>query len=97
MILESKANPFTLPRILCQVVDSLGGNIEAILIHDLQVEEYGVKMILREGIKGEVKEVEVRPADAIAISHITGTPIYAVNDILEKVSIDASKIKKGEG
>jgi len=95
MVLESKANPLTLPRILCQVVDSLGGNIEAVLIHDLRGEDYGVKMALREGIQGEVKEVEVRPADAIAISHITGAPIYAANDILEKVSVDASKIKKG--
>lgn len=54
-----------------------------------------MKIILREGIKGEVKKVEVMPADAIAISHITGAPIYVANDILEKVSVDASKIKKG--
>ncbi len=91
--LEGEVDSMTLPLLVCRVVESLGGMVEAIIISEGNGEEYSARMILREGVEGKRKEVDIRPSDAIAISQITGAPIYAANSILDNASIHSSEIE----
>lgn len=90
-LFENKTNELTLPKIVARVIEALNGKLEAILITELRNEEYVVKMVLRERISGMDREVEIRPADAIALSILTGAPIYVSDTVLENVGVDYSE------
>jgi hypothetical protein len=70
-------------ELLANVVQSLGAELEKIVIHDLQDHTFYAKLILRIG--GELKEVDSRPSDAIALGVASDTPIYVEEHVLNAV------------
>jgi uncharacterized protein len=62
------------------VVDQLGGEIQDIMISDLQEHTYFAKLRIRKD--GELIEVDCRPSDAVALAVTARVPIYVNEDVL---------------
>src|SRR5580700_7342019 len=62
------------------VVDLLGGEIQDIVISDLQEHTYFAKLRIRKD--GELIEVDCRPSDAVALAVTARVPIYVNEDVL---------------
>lgn len=62
------------------VVDQLGGEIQDIMISDLQEHTYFAKLRIRKD--GELIEVDCRPSDAVALAVTARVPIYVSEDVL---------------
>lgn len=62
------------------VVDQLGGEIQDIIISDLQEHTYFAKLRIRKD--GELVEVDCRPSDAVALAVTARVPIYVNEDVL---------------
>jgi bifunctional DNase/RNase len=66
--------------LIISVVEQLGGEIQDILISDLQDHTYYAKLRIRKD--GELIEVDCRPSDAIAIAVASRVPIYVNEEVL---------------
>ncbi|MCS6865986.1 MAG: bifunctional nuclease family protein [Gemmataceae bacterium] len=66
--------------LIISVVEQLGGEIQDILISDLQDHTYYAKLRIRHD--GELIEVDCRPSDAIAIAVASRVPIYVNEEVL---------------
>ncbi len=75
------ARPLT-HDLLAQIIESLSGELEKIVINDLRSGTYYAKLIIRHG--GELVEVDSRPSDAIALGVATEVPIYVADHVLDK-------------
>ena len=58
----------------------MGGEIQDIVISDLQEHTYFAKLRVRKD--GELIEVDCRPSDAIAVAVASRVPIYVNEDVL---------------
>jgi len=73
------------------VITSLGGQLERIVIHDLReilVEGFPehtffAHLVIRQN--GQLQLVDSRPSDAIALGVVHNTPIYVAEHVLDKV------------
>ncbi len=89
-MIHRRVKNFESPRplthdLICQVVESLGGEFHDVVINDLKDHTYFAKLRVR--ADGEIIEIDSRPSDAIAISvtcqpHL---PIYVEEDVLNEV------------
>jgi hypothetical protein len=61
-------------------VEQLGGEIQDIVISDLQEHTYFAKLRVRQ--EGELVEIDCRPSDAIALAVTAKVPIYVNEDVL---------------
>ena len=68
-------------ELLASVITSLGGELEKILIHDLQDHTFFAKLIIDQ--EGDLVEVDSRPSDAIALGIAQGVPIYVEEHVLD--------------
>lgn len=66
--------------LIAAVVDQLGGEIQDIVISDLQEHTYFAKLRIRRD--GELVEVDCRPSDAVALAVTAKVPIYVAEDVL---------------
>jgi hypothetical protein len=73
--------------LLANVVESLSGELEKIVISDLRDHTFYATLIIRRD--GELIEVDSRPSDAIALGVAAGTPIYVESQVLEEASKSA--------
>ncbi|MBT3392867.1 MAG: bifunctional nuclease family protein [Elusimicrobiaceae bacterium] len=65
------------------IVEHLGGKIKFVSIDNFEKETYYSSLALeKEG--GEIKFIDMRPSDALAISVRAGCPIWVADDVLEK-------------
>ena len=71
-------------ELLANVIEVLGAELERIVIHDLQDHTFYAKLVLR--VNGELKEIDSRPSDAIALGVASDTPIYVEERVLEAVT-----------
>lgn len=81
---DKPARPLT-HDLVVSVVESLGGELDSVVINDLREHTYFAKLRVR--ANGELIEIDARPSDAIAIAvtcdpHL---PIYVSEDVLEEV------------
>jgi bifunctional DNase/RNase len=79
------ARPLT-HDLLVNVVDSLGGELDSVVISALKDRTYFA--LLRVKLNGEIIEVDARPSDAIAVA-VTSTPhlpIYVAEEVLDNVA-----------
>jgi len=76
---EESPRPLT-HDLIASVVELLGGEIQDIVISDLQEHTYFAKLRIRRD--GELIEVDCRPSDAIAIAVTAKAPIYVAEDVL---------------
>src|SRR6185295_12633437 len=60
--------------LIASVIDQLGGEIQDVVISDLEEHTYFAKLRVRR--EGELTEIDCRPSDAIAVAVTAKVPIY---------------------
>ncbi len=70
-------------ELMSGVIESLGAELEKVVIHDLKNHTFYAKLVLR--TNGELIEVDARPSDAIALCIAGDTPIYVEDHVLSAV------------
>jgi bifunctional DNase/RNase len=71
--------------LLVNLVESLGGELDSVVIHELKEHTYYAKLRVKRD--GELIEVDSRPSDAIAVAVTCQPqlPIYVSEEVLEEV------------
>ncbi len=82
---QTPPRPLTHDLIL-NTVDQLGGEVQDIVISDLQEHTYFAKLRVRKD--GELVEIDCRPSDAIALAVTAKVPIYVAEDVLAEALDD---------
>ncbi|MEE9400075.1 MAG: bifunctional nuclease family protein [Dehalococcoidales bacterium] len=67
------------------VIDSLGANIDSIIVSDLKSDTFYAKIVL--SVDGGQIEIDSRPSDALALAVRADAPIYADEAVLDKAGI----------
>jgi bifunctional DNase/RNase len=70
--------------LIVSVVEQLGGDVQDIVISDLQDHTYFAKLRVRKD--GELIEVDCRPSDAIAVAVTAKVPIWVAEDVLAETA-----------
>lgn len=70
--------------LLANVIELLGGDLEKIVVNDLQDHTFYAKLVIRQ--QGELVEVDSRPSDAIALGVATDVPIYVEDHVLDEAA-----------
>lgn len=68
--------------LICQAIELLGGEIQDVMISDLQDGTYFAKVRVKQN--GELVEIDSRPSDAIAIAVTADVPIFVNETVLEE-------------
>ena len=68
--------------LLANVIEHLGGELEKIVINDLQEHTFYAKLVIRHN--GELIEVDSRPSDAIALGVAGDVPLYIADHVLNE-------------
>jgi bifunctional DNase/RNase len=76
------ARPLT-HDLLASVIEELGGNISHIEITDLQQHTFYARIFIKQ--TGEMRSIDCRPSDAIALGIATSVPIYVAEHVLDQV------------
>ena len=71
--------------LLCSVIDTLGANINSIIVSELKNDTFFAKIVL--SVDGKQMEVDSRPSDALALAVRAKVPIYAEEVVLERAGI----------
>ena len=85
-----KLQELSVPRplthdLLGTIIDSMGGAIEHILVNDLENDTFYAKIAIK--TNGDVKEIDCRPSDAVALAVRAKVPIYANEEVMNKAGI----------
>jgi hypothetical protein len=85
-----KLQGVTVPRplthdLLRSIIDTLGANINSIIVSDLQNDTFYAKVVLN--VDGGQMEVDSRPSDALALAVRVEVPIYVDDTVLDKAGI----------
>lgn len=88
--IDRRVKHFQSPRplthdLVVSVVDSLGGELQDVVISELREHIYFAKLRVRR--EGELIEIDARPSDAIAVAVTCDPqlPIYVAEDVLDDV------------
>ena len=71
--------------LVVDLVKSVGGSIEHILVSDLQNETFYARIVIKVG--DELHEIDSRPSDAMAVAVRAEVPIYVSDQVMEKAAI----------
>jgi uncharacterized protein len=66
--------------LLANLLEHLGGELEKIVVNDLQEHTFYAKLVIRH--QGELIEVDSRPSDAIALGAANNVPLYVEEHVL---------------
>ncbi len=80
--------------LLKNVIESLGGHLEKVIIHDLRNNTYIAKLVIEFGER--LVEVDSRPSDAIALALRMNSPVYMEEEIIEKSKVVVEKSESEE-
>ncbi len=86
--IDRRVKGFKPPRpmthdLMAQIIESLDGTLEQILINDLQDHTFYAKLVIRHD--SELIEVDARPSDAIALGIASETQILVAEHVLNAV------------
>lgn len=70
--------------LIVAAVEQLGGEVQDIVISDLQDHTYFAKLRIRKD--GELTEIDCRPSDAIAVAVTAKVPIWVAEDVLAETA-----------
>ena len=70
--------------LIVAAVEQLGGEVQDIVINDLQDHTYFAKLRVRKD--GELTEIDCRPSDAIAVAVTAKVPIWVAEDVLAETT-----------
>lgn len=86
--LQEKPFPRPLTHDLLQtVIDTLGGELDMIVIDNIQDATYFATLFVRDR-NGDVHEIDARPSDSIALALRTESPIYISDEVFDASAID---------
>lgn len=89
------ARPLT-HDLLRNTIEAMGGTVSQILVNDLRDAVYYATLFV--DVDGEVKEIDCRPSDAIALAVRTKVPIFVEEHVLEEAGIlPEPDIQEAEG
>lgn len=71
--------------LLVDLVKSVGGSIEHILVSDLQNETFYARIVIKVG--DQLHEIDSRPSDAMAVAVRAEVPIYVSDQVMDKAAI----------
>ncbi len=69
-------------ELLSDVIDSLGYELDAVVIHELRDHTFFARLVLRSRQTGDAVEVDSRPSDALALGADHDVPIYVAESVL---------------
>ncbi len=72
-------------ELLASVLDELGWRIDHILINDLRDHTFFARLFLQHAESGEIREIDSRPSDAIALGVANEVPIFVQEHVLDEV------------
>lgn len=75
--------------LLTEIIQTLGGNIDHIVVSDLKEDTFFAKIVL--DVKGKQMDIDARPSDALALAVRTSVPIYVDDSVLDKAGVDLDK------
>jgi bifunctional DNase/RNase len=87
--IERKLKDVPVPRplthdLIMQIIDKLGGVISRVLINDLRDETYFASIeIVKDG---DLREIDARPSDAIALAVRSGVSIFVEERVFERTN-----------
>ena len=86
--IERRLKGLTGPRpqtheLMATIIEELGGELIGITIADLDDHTFYANLSIRMA-DGEVREIDSRPSDAIALGVATSVPIYVAEHVLEE-------------
>ena len=89
--IDRRVKNFVPPRplthdLIVSVIDQMGGDLQDIVISDLQDHTYFAKLRVRK--EGELIEIDCRPSDAIAVAVTAKVPIWVAEDVLAETAAD---------
>jgi hypothetical protein len=70
--------------LLANVIEALAGQLEKIVVNDLQDHTFYAKLVIRR--QGELVEVDSRPSDAIALGVANDVPLYVEDHVLTEAA-----------
>ena len=79
--------------LLTEIIQTLGGNIDHIVVSDLREDTFFAKIVL--DVKGKQMDIDARPSDALALAVRTSVPIYVDDSVLDKAGVDLNKEVEG--
>lgn len=68
--------------LLRSVIETLGGEVERVIINDLRDDIYIATIII--DVDGQEVEVDSRPSDAIALAVRVDVPIFVAEDVMDR-------------
>ena len=71
--------------LLVDLVKSVGGAVQHILVSDLQNETFYARIVIKVG--DQLHEIDSRPSDAMAVAVRAEVPIYVSDQVMEKAAI----------
>jgi hypothetical protein len=71
--------------LFARTLDELGVAMRRIIISDLADETFRARVVLE--VDGELREIDARPSDSIALAVRTSAPIYASDAVLDRAGV----------
>lgn len=89
--IKMKVSGITPPRplthdLLNDTINSLGGKLEKVIIDNLQTNTFYAKLIIKT-VEGEIKMIDARPSDSIALALRAQAPIFVDKNVLQRVGV----------
>jgi bifunctional DNase/RNase len=81
--------------LLLNVINELQGTVHYILVSDLADDTFYARIAVEHA--GEIKMIDARPSDAVALAVRASVPIYVEEHVLERAGITRSSDIRGEG
>ena len=72
--------------LLVQALTHLGASIERIIVDRLENNTFYAKILVKDQA-GQIKEVDARPSDSIALALRAESPIFVADEVLKKVGL----------
>ena len=87
--IERKVKDVPAPRplthdLIMTIIEKMGGTIARVLIHDLRDETYYASVEINQD--GEIREIDARPSDAIALAVRSGVAIFVAECVFERTT-----------
>ncbi|MBC7092654.1 bifunctional nuclease family protein [Candidatus Bipolaricaulota bacterium] len=89
--LELQGHAFPRPLshdLMKRLLEALGGALERVVISSVKESTYYATLVVRDG-GGELREIDARPSDAVALALRTRSPIYIEEEVFEQSAIES--------
>ncbi|MGB0344593.1 MAG: bifunctional nuclease family protein [Coraliomargarita sp.] len=83
---EQSERPLTHDLIMT-LLDGLGAEVERVIVNDVEDSTFFARLIIsmENELGRKIVELDARPSDSIVLALMSGKPLYASSEVLEKV------------